>query len=182
MCPVPFNSARAFVALGSWLVEGTNYVCRQGLLRNGPPKNSGGSGNRGRISSGAPFYNGRHVTPRGCCCSVKQDHQFLNKISTRKKDRTSSILTFSNRSFKLFTLKNRLLMTAKVLHLMRMYLMVQGVWQAKHCVCGSCFSMKEWVSLVWPMCNRNIMTCSLLDFPNAGLYSPRVGWIWKSLL
>ena len=31
-------------------------------------------------SSGAPFYNGRHVTPRGCCCSVKQDHQFLTKI------------------------------------------------------------------------------------------------------
>ena len=30
---VPFNSARAFVALGSWLVEGTKYVCRQGLLR-----------------------------------------------------------------------------------------------------------------------------------------------------
>ena len=33
MCPVPFNSAREFVALGSWLVEGTKYVCRQGLLR-----------------------------------------------------------------------------------------------------------------------------------------------------
>ena len=34
MCPVPFNSARAFVALGSWLVEeSTKYVCRQGLLR-----------------------------------------------------------------------------------------------------------------------------------------------------
>ena len=33
MYPVPFNSARAFVALGSWLVEGTKYVCRQGLLR-----------------------------------------------------------------------------------------------------------------------------------------------------
>ena len=32
MCPVPFNSARAFVAHGSWLVEGTEYVCRQGLL------------------------------------------------------------------------------------------------------------------------------------------------------
>ena len=39
--------------------------------------------NRARISSGAPFYNGRHVTPRGCCCSMKQDHQFLNKISTQ---------------------------------------------------------------------------------------------------
>ena len=46
------------------------------------PANSGGSANRGRISSGALFYNRRHVTPRGCCCSGKQDHQFLNKIST----------------------------------------------------------------------------------------------------
>ena len=33
VCPVPFNSVRAFVALGSWVVEGTKYVCRQGLLR-----------------------------------------------------------------------------------------------------------------------------------------------------
>ena len=34
MCPVPFNLACAFVALCSWLcVEGTKYVCRQGLLR-----------------------------------------------------------------------------------------------------------------------------------------------------
>ena len=33
VCPVPFTSARAFVAPGSWLVEGTKYVCRQGLLR-----------------------------------------------------------------------------------------------------------------------------------------------------
>ena len=33
MCPVPFNSAHAFVALRSWVVEGTKYVCRQGLLR-----------------------------------------------------------------------------------------------------------------------------------------------------
>ena len=43
-----------------------------------------GSGTkRERISCGALFfYNGRHVTPRGCRWSVKQDHQFLTKIST----------------------------------------------------------------------------------------------------
>ena len=29
---------------------------------------------RERVSSGVSFYDGRHVTPRGCCCSVKQDH------------------------------------------------------------------------------------------------------------
>ena len=63
-----------------------------------------------------------------------------------------------------------------------MCLTVQVVWQVKHCGCGSCFKMKEWVSLVWPICNRDITTCSLLDFLDAGLHSPEVGWIWKSLL
>ena len=83
MCPVPFNSARAFVALGSWLVEkGTKYVCSQGLLRMDLLLTALGVEVRGRISNGALFYNGRHVTTRGCCCSVKQDHQFLKKIST----------------------------------------------------------------------------------------------------
>ena len=89
---------------------------------------------------------------------------------------------FSNRSVKLFTLKNHFLMRVKALHPMRMCLTVQGVWQDKHCGCCSCFSMKKWVSLVWPMRSRDIMTCFLLDFLKAGLYSPKVGWIWKSLL
>ena len=94
----------------------------------------------------------------------------------------SSILTFSNRSVKLFTLKNRFLITEKVLHSIRMCLTVEVVWQVKHCGCGSCLKMKEWVSLVWPIRNRDITTCSLLDFLNAVLHSPKVGWIWKSLL
>ena len=59
---------------------------------------------------------------------------------------------------------------------------MQVVWQVKHCGCSSWFKMKEWVSLVWPICNRDITTCSLLDFLDAGLHSPKVGWIWKSLL
>ena len=88
---------------------------------------------------------------------------------------------FSNRLVKLFTLKNRFLITTKVLHSIRMFLTVQVVWQVEHCGCGSCFKMKEWVSLVWPIRNRDITTCSL-DFLDAGLHSPKVGWIWKSLL
>ena len=48
--------------------------------------------------------------------------------------------------------------------------------------CCSYFSKKVWVSLVWPMRNRDITTCSLLDALKAGLHSPKVGWIWKSLL
>ena len=93
----------------------------------------------------------------------------------------SSILTFSNRSVKLFTLKNRFLITAKDLHSIRMCLTVQVGWQVEHCGCGSCFRMNEWVSLVWPIRNRDITTCSLLDFIDAGLHSPKAGWIWKSL-
>ena len=81
----------------------------------------------------------------------------------------SSILTFSNRSVKLFTLKNRFLIRAKVLHSIRMCLTVQVVWQVKHCGCGSCFKMEEWVSLVWPIRNRDN-------------HSAKVGWTWKSLL
>ena len=46
-----------------------------------------GSGTKSeRISCRALFYNGRHVTPRGCSWSVKQDHQFLTKISTIEKN------------------------------------------------------------------------------------------------
>ena len=89
---------------------------------------------------------------------------------------------FSNNSVKLVTLKNRFLMTAKALHSIRMCLTVQVVWHVKHCGCGSCFSMKAWVSRVWPMCSWDITTCSLLNALKAGLYSPKVGWIWKSLL
>ena len=99
-----------------------------------------------------------------------------------KKDRMSSILTFSNRSVKLFTLKNCILIRAKTLHSMRMCLTVQSVWHVKHCGCCSWFNMKEWVSLVWPMHNQDIMACSLLDFLKDVLHSPKVCWIWKSLL
>ena len=63
-----------------------------------------------------------------------------------------------------------------------MCLTVEVVWQVKHCSCGSFFKRKKWVSLVWPIRNRDITTYSLLDFLDAGLHSPKVGWIWKSLL
>ena len=91
-------------------------------------------------------------------------------------------MTFSNRSVKLFTLINRFLITGKALHSIRMCLTVQVIWQVKHCGCGSRFKMKEWVSLVWPIRNRDITTRSLLDFLDAGLHFPKRVWIWKSLL
>ena len=64
VCPVPFNSARAFVALGSrwWKVPNTYTI--KGLLRKVPDANNCESANkRERISCGALFYNVRHVTP-----------------------------------------------------------------------------------------------------------------------
>ena len=85
MIVVPFNSARAFVALGSWLVDGTKYVCRQGLLRIDLLLTAVGVEKRGRIFSWSSFYSGRHVTPRGCWYSVEQNHQFLNKFLHMKK-------------------------------------------------------------------------------------------------
>ena len=88
---------------------------------------------------------------------------WYNPVSL-EKDRTSFILMLSNRSLKWFTLTNRFLMRAKALHSMRTCLMVKGIWHVKHCGCCSCFSMKEWVSLVRPMHNRDKMTCSHLDF------------------
>ena len=66
MCPVPFNSARAFVALGSWLcVEGTQYVCRQGLLRMDLLLTAVGVEKRGRIFSWSSFYSGGQRDPKG---------------------------------------------------------------------------------------------------------------------
>ena len=109
-------------------------------------------------------------------------HIFSYNPVSLKKDRTSSILMFSNRSINLFILKNWFFIRMKALYSMRMCLTVQGEWHVKHCSCCSSFSIKEWVSFVWPMCNRDIMTCSLLDFCKARLHSSIVGWIWKSLL
>ena len=83
VCPVPFNSARAIVALGSRVVEGTKIRMPPRAATMDLMLTVVGSGTKKeRVSNGAPFYDGRHVTPRGCCCSVKQDHQFLTKIST----------------------------------------------------------------------------------------------------
>ena len=82
-----------------------------------------------------------------------------NFISLRK-DRMSSMLTLSKRSFILFALKKRFLMREKAPHSMRKCLTVHGVWHVAHCGCCSCLSIKECVNLVWPMRNQNIITCS----------------------
>ena len=58
MCPVPLNPAREFVALGSrlWKVPKIRMPSRGATKRT--CANSVGSGTkRGRVSSGAPFYN-----------------------------------------------------------------------------------------------------------------------------
>ena len=53
---VPFNSARAFVALGSRVVVGIpNTFAINGLLQFGPVANSGRSGKKGRFFRGPSF-------------------------------------------------------------------------------------------------------------------------------
>ena len=90
---------------------------------------------------------------------VSVHHIFWYNPVSLKNDKTSSILTFANRSLKLFSF-----MRAKALHSMRTCLTAQGVWYVKHCGCCSCFSMKECVSLVWSMRSRDIMTRRSLWF------------------
>ena len=65
MCPVPFNSAHSFVALGSWLVESTKYVCRQGLLRMDLLLTAVGVAKRGRIFSHSSFFIVDTMWPQG---------------------------------------------------------------------------------------------------------------------
>ena len=111
-------------------------------------------------------------------------HHIFGTTVSFKRDITSSILTFSNRSLKLHSLKNHFFMRSNSQHSMRTCLTVQGVWHVKHSYYCSCFGLKEWVSLVWPMRNWDVMTCSLLVFVfflKASLLSPKVGRIWKSL-
>ena len=59
---------------------------------------------------------------------------------------------------------------------------MQGVWHVEHCGCCSCLSIKECVSLLWPIHNRVIVTCSFRDFRKAGYHSPKKGLTWNSLL
>ena len=63
-----------------------------------------------------------------------------------------------------------------------MCLIVQGVWHVEHCGCCSCLSIKECVSLQWPICNHVIVTRSFHDFRKAGCHSPKKGLIGNSLL
>ena len=82
VCPVPLSSARVFVTLGSRVVERyQNTLCRQGAATMDQMLTVVGVEPKERESPmELLFYDGRHVTTRGCCWSVKQDHQFLTKI------------------------------------------------------------------------------------------------------
>ena len=59
---------------------------------------------------------------------------------------------------------------------------MHGVWHVEHCGCYSCLSIKECVSLLWPIRNRVIVTCSFRDFRKAGRHSHKRGLTWNSLL
>ena len=70
----------------SWVLAGGRYQIRlpSRAATNGPVANSGGSRKKRGNLQFRSFYSGHHVTPRGCWYSMKQDHQFLNKISTKR--------------------------------------------------------------------------------------------------
>ena len=72
----------------------------------------------------------------------------------------ASMLAFSNKSLKLFTLKNRFLVRAKALYSTRTCLTMQGVWLVKNYGYCSCLSIKEWVSIVRSTHNRDLVTYS----------------------
>ena len=65
---------------------------------------------------------------------------WYNPISL-KKDRTSSTLTFSNKSLKLFTLKNK--NSTFYENIFSGVRCLTGETQVKHCGCTSCLSIKE---------------------------------------
>ena len=48
--------------------------------------------------------------------------------------------------------------------------------------CSCYLNIKESISLVWPIHNRDWGTCSFLDFLKAGFHSPSIVFIRKSLL
>ena len=73
-------------------------------------------------------------------------------------------------------------MSLKTLHSRRTCLIVQDVWLVEQCGCCSCLSIKECISLPWPIRNRVIVTCSFRDFWKAGGHSPKKGLTWNSLL
>ena len=109
----------------------------------------------------------------GFCSSRIYHILWYNPVSLQK-DNTSSMLTFLNKSLQL---KNRFLVRVKAVPCMRTSLRVQGVWYVKHCSCCSWLSIRKWVSLVWPMRNRDIVTCSLLNILKPSIHSPKVGLI-----
>ena len=67
MILVPFISARAFVALGSWLVmKVPNTFAVEGCYDMDLLLTAVGVEKRGRIFRWNSFYSGHHVAPRGC--------------------------------------------------------------------------------------------------------------------
>ena len=71
-----------------------------------------------------------------------------------KKDSISSMSTFSNSSFILFTLKRYFLIWVKAFHYMRKHLSA-GFWH----VLSSCLIIEECFSLVWTAHDQDKVTC-----------------------
>ena len=99
-------------------------------------------------------------------------YSFWCDFISLKKDKISSMLIFSNRSFMLFVMKYRLFNKSKIS-------LYEKVFNSVGCLtCCSCYlRMKICISLVWTMHNQDIVAFSFPDFPKAGFHSPKVGFI-----
>ena len=93
-----------------------------------------------------------------------------------QKDWISSMLTFSYRSFILFALKRYFLIWVKALHSLRKCLTVRSIWDIIHWGCCSCLRIKKSVSLVWPICDWDIMTPLCLIHFRAHKVSTSKSW------
>ena len=106
------------------------------------------------------------------CTQMVSIHHILwyNLVSlSLKKDRTSSRLMFSNRSLKLFTLKNRFLMRAKFLHSMRTLCLLKS---RKHKL--SCYSRNHflWTNTQYFFCTMAYIHLSCLEYRLALIVQP----------
>ena len=154
-----FNSARAFVAQGSWLcVEGTKYVCRQGLLRIDLLLTVVGVEKRGRIFSWNSFNSGHHVTPRGCWYSVKLDHQFLNTFLHFCSFHTFWVCIFVNESVVTdltnvpsFVRKRHWVVLNIVSYPMRQKKFSVGFFTVSRLIRGITLRNNSWVTLFGPL-------------------------------
>ena len=117
-----------------------------------------------------------------CCISHVYVYNFWNNLFSLKMNKMSLTSTISNRSFISFVLQKRYVMRADSSYSFWKCFTVKSDWHTTYCGCCSCLKIKECVSLVKSMRNRDMVTFSLLDFRKTAFHFHDVGCIGKGLL